>query len=52
MSRPVLLAFVVFVVFAGSNATAVKVVLGELPPFWSAGLRFAACRRVAVGASP
>ena len=40
MSRPVLLAFVVFVVFAGANATAVKVVLGELPPFWSAGLRF------------
>ena len=25
---------------AGANAAAVKVVLGEMPPFWSAGLRF------------
>ena len=41
MSRPVLLAFVAFVLLAGSNAAAVKAVLGELPPFWSAGLRFA-----------
>lgn len=39
-SRPVLLAFAAFVVLAGSNAAAVKVVLGELPPFWSAGFRF------------
>jgi drug/metabolite transporter (DMT)-like permease len=39
-SRQVLIAFVVFVVLAGSNAAAVKVVLGELPPFWSAGIRF------------
>jgi drug/metabolite transporter (DMT)-like permease len=30
----------VFVVLAGTNAAAVKVVIGELPPFWSAGLRF------------
>ena len=41
-SRLVLIAFVTFVVLAGSNAAAVKVVLGELPPFWSAGLRFLA----------
>ena len=39
-SRPVLLAFAAFVVLAGSNAAAVKAVLGEMPPFWSAGLRF------------
>ena len=39
-SRPVLLAFAVFVVLGGSNAAAVKAVLGEMPPFWSAGLRF------------
>jgi drug/metabolite transporter (DMT)-like permease len=39
-SRPVLLAFAVFVLLAGSNAAAVKAVLGEMPPFWSAGLRF------------
>jgi hypothetical protein len=36
-SRPVLVAFVAFVLLAGSNAAAVKVVLGELAPFWSAG---------------
>jgi drug/metabolite transporter (DMT)-like permease len=30
----------VFVVLAGANAAAVKVILGEMPPFWSAGLRF------------
>jgi drug/metabolite transporter (DMT)-like permease len=41
-SRPVLIAFVTFVLLAGANAAAVKVVLGELPPFWSAGLRFVA----------
>ena len=39
-SRPILLAFVVFVLLAGSNAAAVKAVLGEMPPFWSAGIRF------------
>jgi drug/metabolite transporter (DMT)-like permease len=39
-SRPVLIAFVVFVLFAGSNAAAVKTVLGELAPLWSAALRF------------
>ena len=39
-ARPVLLAFVVFVLLAGSNAAAVKAVLGEMPPFWSAGVRF------------
>ena len=41
-SRPVLLAFLGFVLLGGSNAAAVKVVLEELPPLWSAGLRFAA----------
>ena len=41
-SRPVLIAFIAFVVLAGSNAAAVKVVLGELPPLWSAALRFVA----------
>jgi drug/metabolite transporter (DMT)-like permease len=41
-SRPVLIAFLVFVVLAGSNAAAVKVVLGELAPLWSAALRFVA----------
>lgn len=39
-SRPVLLAFATFVIFAGANAAAVRIVLAELPPFWSAGLRF------------
>ena len=39
-SRPVLMAFVLFVLFAGSNAAAVKTVLGELAPLWSAALRF------------
>lgn len=39
-SRPVLIAFVVFVLLGGSNAAAVKVVLGEVPPLWSAALRF------------
>ena len=39
-SRPVLLAFAAFVLLAGANAAAVKAVLGEMPPFWSAGLRF------------
>ena len=48
-TRPVLLAFAVFVVFAGANATAVKVVLGELPPFWSAGLRFVVAGAAAAG---
>lgn len=48
-SRLVLIAFVTFVVLAGSNAAAVKVVLGELPPFWSAGLRFLAAGALLVG---
>ena len=39
-SRPVLIAFLFFVVLGGSNAAAVKAVLGELAPVWSAGLRF------------
>ena len=39
-SRPVLIAFVAFVLLAGSNAAGVKVVLGELPPLWSAAVRF------------
>jgi drug/metabolite transporter (DMT)-like permease len=36
----VLIAFAVFVVLAGANAAGVKAVLGEMPPFWAAGLRF------------
>jgi drug/metabolite transporter (DMT)-like permease len=39
-SRPVLIAFLAFVLLAGSNAAAVKTVLGELAPLWSAALRF------------
>ena len=39
-SRPVLFAFALFVLLAGSNAAAVKTVLGELAPLWSAALRF------------
>ncbi len=36
-----LLAFVTVVVTGGLNAIAVRETLGELAPFWSAGLRFA-----------
>jgi drug/metabolite transporter (DMT)-like permease len=36
-----LLAFAGVVVFGAINAIAVKVTVGELDPFWSAGLRFA-----------
>ena len=39
--RIVLAAFVVFVVFAGANAIAVRFVLREMGPFWSAAIRFA-----------
>jgi drug/metabolite transporter (DMT)-like permease len=38
----VIVAFLVFVVFAGANAVAVRLVLGEMGPFWSAALRFVA----------
>lgn len=48
-SRQVLIAFVVFVVLAGSNAAAVTVALGELPPFWSAGIRFILAGALLVG---
>jgi drug/metabolite transporter (DMT)-like permease len=43
-SRPdrlVLVAFFVFVVFAGANAIGVRFVLREMGPFWSAAIRFA-----------
>src|SRR5215218_4450743 len=39
--RLVLGAFLVFVVFGGSNAMAVRLVLREMGPFWSAAVRFA-----------
>ena len=39
--RLVLLAFVVFVVFAGANAIGVRFTLREMGPFWSAAIRFA-----------
>jgi drug/metabolite transporter (DMT)-like permease len=39
--RVVLLAFFVFVVFAGANAIGVRFVLREMGPFWSAAIRFA-----------
>lgn len=39
--RSVLLAFVLFVVFAGANAIGVRLMLREMGPFWSAALRFA-----------
>lgn len=43
-SRPggvVLAAFVILVVFGGSNAIGVRFVLREMGPFWSAAIRFA-----------
>jgi drug/metabolite transporter (DMT)-like permease len=40
--RIVLVAFLVFVVFAGANAIGVRIVLREMGPFWSAAIRFAA----------
>jgi drug/metabolite transporter (DMT)-like permease len=39
--RTVLIAFFVFVVFAGLNAIGVRFVLREMGPFWSAAIRFA-----------
>jgi drug/metabolite transporter (DMT)-like permease len=39
--RVVLAAFLVFVVFAGTNAIGVRFVLREMGPFWSAAIRFA-----------
>ena len=39
--RMILVAFVVLVVLAGANAIAVRFVLREMGPFWSAALRFA-----------
>jgi len=39
--RTVLIAFLVFVVFAGANAIGVRFVLQEMGPFWSAASRFA-----------
>jgi len=45
----VLAAFTGFVVLAGANAIAVKVTLEELPPFWSAAIRFAAAGLLLLG---
>ncbi len=39
--RTVLIAFFVFVVFAGANAIGVRFVLREMGPFWSAAIQFA-----------
>jgi drug/metabolite transporter (DMT)-like permease len=39
--RIVVAAFAVFVLFAGTNAIAVRFVLREMGPFWSAAFRFA-----------
>jgi drug/metabolite transporter (DMT)-like permease len=39
--RIVLVAFVVFVLFAGANAIGVRFALREMGPFWSAAIRFA-----------
>ncbi len=38
--RLVLVAFIVFVVFAGANAIGVRFVLREMGPFWAAAIRF------------
>jgi drug/metabolite transporter (DMT)-like permease len=40
--RATLLAFLGVVIFGGANAVAVKLTVGELAPFWGAGLRFVA----------
>ncbi|HEX5589385.1 MAG TPA: EamA family transporter [Candidatus Limnocylindrales bacterium] len=45
-----LLAFVVFVIFGGSNAIGVRFVLRELGPFWSASIRFAIAGLLLAGA--
>jgi drug/metabolite transporter (DMT)-like permease len=37
----VLVAFVIFVLFAGANAIGVRFALREMGPFWSAAIRFA-----------
>ena len=39
--RVILVAFLVFVVFAGANAIGVRIVLQEMGPFWAAAIRFA-----------
>jgi drug/metabolite transporter (DMT)-like permease len=48
--RVVLVAFAVFVVFAGANAIGVRFVLREMGPLWSAAIRFAVAGLVLVGA--
>ena len=40
------LAFVVVVILGGSNAVAIRFSNLELPPFWGAGIRFAAAALV------
>ncbi|HEX5015517.1 MAG TPA: hypothetical protein VFV72_15330, partial [Candidatus Limnocylindrales bacterium] len=47
--RLVLAAFVVFVLFAGTNAIGVRVIVRELGPFWSAASRFAIAGLILVG---
>jgi drug/metabolite transporter (DMT)-like permease len=48
--RVVLVAFAVFVVFAGANAIGVRFVLREMGPFWSAAIRFVVAGLILVGA--
>ncbi len=47
--RATLLAFIGVVLFGGLNAIAVKTSVGELDPFWSAGLRFVGAGVLLVG---
>jgi drug/metabolite transporter (DMT)-like permease len=47
--RMVLAAFLVLVVFAGTNAIGVRFVLREMGPFWSAAIRFAVAGLVLLG---
>lgn len=42
----VILAYILMVVLVGANAVAVRFTVAELPPFWGAGLRFAAAALV------
>jgi len=39
--RPVLIAFLSFILVGGGASVAIRVTYGELPPFWSAAARFA-----------
>lgn len=47
--RIVLVAFLLLVLFAGTNAIGVRLVLREMGPFWSAAIRFAAAGLLLAG---